>query len=98
MSNLIRFECIACGKRLKAPQEFAGRRVKCGSGQAQLVSAATPVYPAPEISMRDLSPEDSHEPLVSEVKEAPKLRETLYGMKLASVAEREVPDPTPEIL
>ncbi|MEX2216792.1 MAG: hypothetical protein WD768_21940 [Phycisphaeraceae bacterium] len=39
----IRFECDACGARVKVPDGTAGRRVKCPScGKVQVISKATP--------------------------------------------------------
>ena len=48
MSDMIRFTCSACGKKLKAPPEFVGRKVKCACSASQRVpgndaeSAAAP--------------------------------------------------------
>src|SRR5512146_2340419 len=37
---MIRFQCHQCGKKLKAPEEYAGRAVQCtGCGSVQAVPA-----------------------------------------------------------
>lgn len=53
---MIRFRCSQCGKKLKAPPEYAGRQVQCtGCGVVQLVpepagDTRTQVMPALEIA------------------------------------------------
>lgn len=37
MNKALRFSCLACGKRLKAPTEHAGRWARCSCGQAVVV-------------------------------------------------------------
>lgn len=43
MSDMIRFLCDGCGKRLEAPPEIAGRSVKCICGRSHLVPEPEPI-------------------------------------------------------
>lgn len=43
MSDMIRFSCSVCGKRLKVPPKLVGRRVRCGCGQSQFVPELLPL-------------------------------------------------------
>jgi hypothetical protein len=43
MDDLLRFPCLACGKRLKASREHAGRTARCSCGQAVVVPDPEPL-------------------------------------------------------
>ena len=42
----IKFYCSGCGRKLKAPEDRAGKRVMCPCGQKQTVPAPAPPRPA----------------------------------------------------
>lgn len=57
MDDLIRFDCPACGKSLKARREQAGKRVKCPSRDcAQVIPVPLPPAPNPNRPPRILWP------------------------------------------
>ncbi len=81
MSDRIRFCCPYCQKELKAPQQFAGKRVRCTSrrcGKQIVVPEPEPIEEPEFDDLEDLDEESIDEPSVREPAEPRTFRMTKY--------------------